>query len=109
MTDKIQNMTKSGAFFRELYTRLTSASPSFFKVIQNISGFFIFLSGLALILKGFTDILPDWMDKALSVAIMSGAVSAYIVSKLPTVDRTQKLEEGELPFTTKKIEEGKDQ
>lgn len=96
------------AWLKEFWLRLTSKSPAFFRVIQIIAGVIAVLVTIAEILQSSKVDLPNIVDSITNWTIAIGAVVAFIVAKLPTVDKDRKVTEGELPFTAKKVAQGKD-
>lgn len=101
---------KSGfvAFFQELWKRLSGATPAFFKVIRNIAGI---LAAIAAVLKAVEEsghTIPHWLDPIASWVFFAAVVSAAIVAQLPTTDKDRKIVDGELPYTAKKISQGKE-
>lgn len=100
--------TDIGAFLRELWLRLTSKSPTFFKVIQIIAGVIATLATIAQVVKSSDVALPPVVGIIANWTIAIAAVVAFIIAKLPTVDKDRKVTEGELPFTAKKVAQGKE-
>jgi hypothetical protein len=103
----LQKKSSFKAFFEELYHRLKSESPAFFKIIQKFSAFIGSAAGLAIILQGFAGRLPEVVNAVADWTVLIGAVLTYIVAKLPVADKEQQVEEQKLPYTEKQEAKGK--
>lgn len=94
------------AFFKELWTRLSGSTPAFFKVIRNIAAF---IAALGLIVQAIpTESLPESIAKYLNWVTIAAAVATAIMAQLPTTEKQEQLEAGDLPFTAKAIQKGKE-
>lgn len=83
-------------FFAELILRLTSKSPKFFVVIQNISLALMIVAFIPEILTDFNIVLPEKTTLIITRIVGACATISAILSKLPVAE--DKLNKP-LPFT----------
>ena len=76
-------LSKVVNFFHELYLRWNSTSPYFFKIIRWISIPIMGFAGLATAIKAAGVAIPESLSILGDRAILIGAATAYIMSKLP--------------------------
>ena len=74
-------------FLIELWTRITSKSPAFFVIIQQLSAATVFVAGVpALLAKFQSDLgltLPPWVLVTSSKVVAIAAIIAWVIAKLP--------------------------
>jgi hypothetical protein len=97
-------------FLRETLNRLFTKSPKFFMIWQIISGLFVFISGLPLLLTQFNIHLQEPFATLSSKAVTFAAIGMLLMSKLTTQskqvavteagDVLKKTDDQKLPFTS---------
>ena len=89
-------------FLQEFFQRLRKKSPTFFKIISNISAAIALLSGLPGLFQELHISLPGWAEIFQNRLVAIASTAAFLISKL-TVDKEElKDPKSTIPFTIKK-------
>lgn len=91
-------------FFKELFQRLFTKSPTFFKIFSWISALAAALTGIPDFLKTFSIILPAPWDVLSNKVIAIASLAVFIMSNLTVKDATQiaTAPDDKLPLTAAK-------
>jgi len=97
------------AYLQELFLRLSTKSPKFFKIIQLVSAIATLVTGLPGLFSELGIKLPDWATVLQSKTIAFATLTALFISKLPTQSTLmtttttgevlKRTDETKLPFT----------
>lgn len=79
-------MKKVALYFKQLFTRLRSSTPPFFKVIQMIGGLAAAVAGFPTLLEAQGVILPEPFKALADKTIAIAGLVALFIARLPTND-----------------------